>query len=104
MLVALRGHNQKWVMSRPRESPPPTPPDDHVSRLIRGWRAERPDLPVDPLAVVYRVVRLAGHLAAEAERVFARHGVSHADFAVLAGLRRAGRTSSASASSWTPST
>lgn len=67
------------------------PPQDHVGELIAGWHAERPDLPVEPLAVVYRLLRLAAHLRAEVDKVFARAGISSADFAVLANLRRAGQ-------------
>jgi DNA-binding MarR family transcriptional regulator len=67
------------------------PPEDYVSRLIQDWRAERPDLPVDPVAIVYRVGRLAAHFAAEVDRVFAHSGISGADFMVLANLRRSGR-------------
>jgi DNA-binding MarR family transcriptional regulator len=66
----------------------PEPPTDHVSRLITSWRVERPDLPVEPVAVVYRVIRLAAYFTAEVEKVLAGSGLSSADFAVLANLRR----------------
>lgn len=66
------------------------PPPDHVRRLVIGWRKERPDLDVTPLEVVYRVLRLATHFAAEVERTFQGTGISSADFAVLGNLRRAG--------------
>ena len=66
------------------------PPADYVEGLVTDWRAERPDLDVRPLEVVYRVLRLAAHLRAEVERGFSDTGVSSADFAVLANLRRAG--------------
>jgi DNA-binding MarR family transcriptional regulator len=66
------------------------PPPDHVSELVAGWHRERPDLDVEPLEVVYRVARLASHFATEIEKVFSGTGVSPADFAVLANLRRAG--------------
>lgn len=65
-------------------------PDDRVARLIDGWRRERPDLDVDPVAVVYRVTRLAAHFAAEIEKTFRGSGITSADFAVLANLRRVG--------------
>lgn len=68
----------------------PRAPDDHVSRLIAEWRKERPDLPVEPVAVVYRIARLAAHLTAEVERLFAESRISGADFALLANLRRSG--------------
>lgn len=66
-------------------------PRDYVARLISGWHAERPDLEVDPVAIVNRVGRLAAYFAAEIERVFAGSAITSADFAVLANLRRAGR-------------
>jgi DNA-binding MarR family transcriptional regulator len=66
------------------------PPEDHVGRLIAGWRLERPDLPVDPVGIVYRVGRLAARFGAEIDKVLAAAGLSGAEFAVLANLRRAG--------------
>ncbi len=66
-------------------------PVDYVARLIGGWHAERPDLEVDPIAIVNRVGRLAAYFAAEIERVFAGSAITSADFAVLANLRRTGR-------------
>jgi DNA-binding MarR family transcriptional regulator len=69
---------------------PSQPPPDYVSRLISSWRAERPDLAVEPVAIIYRVQRLAARLWPEVEKPFKRSGVSGADFAVLAHLRRAG--------------
>lgn len=66
-------------------------PPDHVARLISGWQSERPDLEIDPVAVVNRVTRLAAYFAAEIERAFAGSTITSADFAVLANLRRGGR-------------
>jgi DNA-binding MarR family transcriptional regulator len=66
-------------------------PRDYVARLISGWHAERPDLEVDPVAIVNRIGRLAAYFAAEIERVFAGSAITSADFAVLANLRRSGR-------------
>jgi DNA-binding MarR family transcriptional regulator len=66
-------------------------PSDYVARLINGWHSERPDLEVDPVAIVNRVGRLAAYFAAEIERVFAGSSITSADFAVLANLRRSGR-------------
>ena len=65
-------------------------PRDYVARLIESWRAERPDLEVNPVAIVYRVGRLAAYFAAEVDRVFHGSGITSADFAVLANLRRSG--------------
>jgi DNA-binding MarR family transcriptional regulator len=66
------------------------PPEDHVGRLIAGWRKERPDLPVDPVGIVYRVGRLAARFSTEIDKVLAAAGLSSPEFAVLANLRRAG--------------
>lgn len=66
------------------------PPPDYVRQLVDGWQKERPDLDVQPLEVVYRVQRLAARFSAVIERTFQGSGVSSADFAVLANLRRAG--------------
>jgi len=65
-------------------------PADHVSRVIAEWHEERPDLPVDPVEIVSRACRLAAHFMTGIHNVLAGSGVSAADFAVLATLRRAG--------------
>ncbi len=70
--------------------PPAGLPADHASRVIAEWHATRPDLAVDPVGIVYRVCRLASHFMSGLHNVFAGAGVSAADFAVLASLRRAG--------------
>ena len=63
---------------------------DEVERLIAAWRRERPDLDVEPLAVLSRVSRLARHLDRERRAAFAEHGLEAFEFDVLAALRRAG--------------
>jgi DNA-binding MarR family transcriptional regulator len=75
----------------PQSAMPTQPPEDHVGRLITGWRQEWPDLPVDPVGIVYRVGRLAARFSAEIHKALATAGLSSAEFAVLADLRRAGR-------------
>ncbi len=63
---------------------------DQVDRIMDQWRALRPDLDHSPVAVVGRITLLSQLLAAELERNFARFGISHGLFDVLASLRRAG--------------
>src|SRR5437763_10217354 len=63
---------------------------DEVDRLVEAWRQERPDLDVEPLAVLSRVTRLARHLDRARRRAFATHGLDAAEFDVLAALRRCG--------------
>ena len=65
-------------------------PEDHVGRVIADWHKERPELSVDPVGIVYRVCRLATHFMAAIHNVLAGSGISAADLAVLATLRRAG--------------
>ncbi|MEV0001026.1 MarR family transcriptional regulator [Micromonospora sp. NPDC050980] len=80
----------------PRESPPadrrhasPAVPDS-VDEILAEWAAERPDLPVTPIAVVTRLNRLRTRFDEELATVFARFDLSSADFTVIAALRRAG--------------
>ncbi|MEV0399701.1 MarR family transcriptional regulator [Actinoallomurus sp. NPDC050550] len=64
--------------------------EDEVDRLVEAWRAERPDLDVEPLHVLSRVSRLARHLDRARRAVFATHGMESWEFDVLTALRRAG--------------
>jgi DNA-binding MarR family transcriptional regulator len=65
--------------------------EDEVDRLVAAWRAERPDLDVEPLHVLSRVSRLARHLDRARRDVFAAHGLESWEFDVLTALRRAGK-------------
>jgi DNA-binding MarR family transcriptional regulator len=63
---------------------------DEVDELVEGWRAERPDLDVQPLQVLSRVSRLARHLDRARTAAFAAHGLQTWEFDVLSALRRQG--------------
>ena len=63
---------------------------DSVARVITGWRATRPELDVDPIAITARLARLQTVLGPRLEGVFARFGLRGADFAVIATLVRLG--------------
>ena len=63
---------------------------DEVDDLITAWRQERPDLDVEPLAVLSRVSRLARHLDIARRGAFAAHGLESWEFDVLSALRRSG--------------
>jgi len=65
-------------------------PRDYVAGLISGLQSELPGHDLDPVAIVYRISRLAAYFAPETERVFQGSGITSADFAVLASLRRCG--------------
>ena len=63
---------------------------DEVDDLVAGWRAERPDLDVEPLQVLSRISRLARHLDRARRAAFAAHGLESWEFDVLSALRRQG--------------
>jgi len=65
-------------------------PRDEVDDLVAAWRQERPDLDVEPLAVLSRVSRLARHLDIARRGAFAAHGLESWEFDVLSALRRSG--------------
>ncbi|WP_336632066.1 MULTISPECIES: MarR family winged helix-turn-helix transcriptional regulator [unclassified Microbacterium] len=63
---------------------------DRVDVIQEQWRRERPDLDPSPQGVIGRLHRLAGALTEEITAVYARFGLSEAEFDLLAALRRAG--------------
>jgi DNA-binding MarR family transcriptional regulator len=67
-----------------------TPPTDEVDELVAAWRAERPDLDVEPLQVLSRISRLARHLDRARRAAFSAHGLEAWEFDVLSALRRQG--------------
>ncbi|MDA0631991.1 MarR family transcriptional regulator [Nonomuraea sp. MCN248] len=67
-----------------------TEAQDEVDRLVAAWRAERPDLDVEPLQVLSRISRLAKHLDRARRAAFAEHGLEPWEFDVLTALRRTG--------------
>ena len=64
---------------------------DDVDLIVEAWHRERPDLDVQPLAVLSRVTRLARHLDQARAEAFASHDLDGWEFDVLAALRRSGR-------------
>jgi DNA-binding MarR family transcriptional regulator len=66
------------------------PQTDEVDELVAGWRAERPDLDVEPLQVLSRISRLARHLDRARRAAFSAHGLESWEFDVLSALRRQG--------------
>jgi DNA-binding MarR family transcriptional regulator len=79
---------------RKSASTPANPPgdqdviEDSIARVIAGWRATRPELAVEPIAITARLARLQAVLGPRLETVFARFGLRGADFAVIATLVR----------------
>ncbi len=65
-------------------------PTDDVDAIVDAWHRERPDLDVQPLAVLSRVTRLARHLDQARAEAFEIHDLDGWEFDVLAALRRAG--------------
>jgi DNA-binding MarR family transcriptional regulator len=63
-------------------------PADSVDALLQSWAERRPDLDFTPVGIVSRLARVRGHLSAELDRVYARHGLTAPTFAVLVTLAR----------------
>jgi DNA-binding MarR family transcriptional regulator len=63
---------------------------DEVDDLVDAWRAQRPDLDVEPLQVLSRISRLARHLDIARRGAFADHDLESWEFDVLSALRRQG--------------
>ena len=63
---------------------------DEVDDLVVAWRAQRPDLDVEPMQVLSRISRLARHLDIARRGAFADHGLESWEFDVLSALRRQG--------------
>lgn len=68
------------------------PRRDPVDALIGQWRSTRPDLTdhLPAMALFSRLGRLAAHTTASIEAALGEHGLTIADFDVLAALRRSG--------------
>jgi DNA-binding MarR family transcriptional regulator len=62
--------------------------EDSIARVLAGWRATRPELEIEPIAITARLARLQAVLSPRLETVFARYGMRGADFAVIATLIR----------------
>lgn len=63
---------------------------DHVDHLIEQWGHVLPDLDVSPMEVIARISRLCRILERDVDAIYAEYGLNHAQFGVLAALRRAG--------------
>jgi len=63
---------------------------DGVDRVLADWAVQRPDLDFTPVGVVNRLSRVRSYLDAELAGVFARFGLTSADFVVIVTLRRGG--------------
>jgi DNA-binding MarR family transcriptional regulator len=63
---------------------------DTVDLMLDQWRRERPDLDVAATGILGRIWRLAVLVEKEMDKVFKPHGLTSADFIVLAALRRSG--------------
>jgi DNA-binding MarR family transcriptional regulator len=61
---------------------------DEVDELVAAWRAQRPDLDVEPMQVLSRISRLARHLDIARRGAFAE--LESWEFDVLSALRRQG--------------
>lgn len=63
---------------------------DQVDAIIDQWKTARPDLDPGPMAVVFRIKRLARLFERATAKNFAAQGLEPAEFSVLSILRRSG--------------
>ncbi len=70
--------------------PAGAPCRDRVDQVLLDWARERPDLDFTPVGVIARLSRVRTYLDAELSAVFARFGLTAADFTVIITLRRSG--------------
>jgi DNA-binding MarR family transcriptional regulator len=66
------------------------PTNDHIDRVRAQWAREHPELDTGPISVVARLGRAAHYIDQGHAEFFGRHGLSRADWDVLASLRREG--------------
>ncbi len=64
---------------------------DVVGEVLQQWQIERPDLDSGPMAVVGRILRLAGHLERRANEAIKPFELAIWGFDVLGALRRRGK-------------
>jgi DNA-binding MarR family transcriptional regulator len=66
------------------------PEEDHVDRIVRAWAREDPDLEVEPMATIGRVLRVASYLERDVALELDRFELSINEFNALCALRRVG--------------
>jgi DNA-binding MarR family transcriptional regulator len=66
------------------------PEEDHVDRIVRAWAREDPDLEVEPMATIGRVLRVASYLERDVALELDRFELSVNEFNALCALRRVG--------------
>jgi DNA-binding MarR family transcriptional regulator len=63
---------------------------DHIDRLVRRWKQEKPEYNLAPVEIIGRAARIMEHVDRALESKFEEWDISRASFDVLATLRRAG--------------
>lgn len=65
--------------------------EDQIDRIQAEWGREEPDIDVTPQGVFGRLARLSSLVHQEICSTYEQHGITEADFDVMATLRRAGK-------------
>lgn len=63
---------------------------DGVDKIIAQWNHERPELDVEPMALIGRLMRIASHISKGMGETLSEYDLNGASFDVLATLRRSG--------------
>lgn len=62
-----------------------------IDQLIADWARERPELNLEAMQIVGRIMRVGRRFQDEANALLGSHGLSYSEFDLLATLRRKGR-------------
>ncbi len=65
-------------------------PADHIDKIIRLWKRERPEYDLAPVEIIGRTGRIMEHVDRALNAKFEEFGITRASFDVLATLRRTG--------------
>lgn len=65
--------------------------NDIIDRLVADWKQERPDLDVEAMQIVGRIIKLGKVLEKRASKVLKDSGIYYTDLDVLATIRRSGK-------------
>ncbi len=64
---------------------------DEIDKIRDQWAQQRPDINTEPMELIGRLLRISHHLSQKMSATFSKHGLTGADFDVLATLLRSGK-------------
>ncbi|KAB7610203.1 MarR family transcriptional regulator [Amylibacter sp. SFDW26] len=64
---------------------------DEIEKIRNQWAKQRPDINTEPMELIGRLLRISHHFSSQMGTTFSAHGLTGADFDVLATLLRSGK-------------